>query len=69
MSTPNLQALKTLLAASVDGQYVQQWGSQIFNYSGEPTDEYKNLCSLLSQALSNLSAEITQLQEFVPKFS
>lgn len=66
---PNRKALKILMESNIDAQYSQQWGSQVFNYSGEQTDEYKNLCSSFSQALSDLKGEIELLEKEIPVFA
>jgi len=67
--TPDRQGLKLLAELSIDNQYSQQYGMQIFNYNGEATDDYKNLCSNIFGSLDDVIAEATTLKSRVPVFN
>jgi hypothetical protein len=67
--TPDRQGLKLLAELNIDNQYSQQYGVQIFNYNGEATDDYKNLCSSIFGSLDDLIAEANDLKSRVPVFN
>ena len=66
--TPNRQGLKDLADFNIDAQFCQQYGTQVFNYSGEPTQQYQQLCATLSSVLSDILADVQAIQAQVPVF-
>lgn len=67
--TPDRQGLKLLAELNIDNQYSQQYGVQIFNYNGEATDDYKNLCSNLFGSLDDVIQEADALKKRIPLFN
>jgi hypothetical protein len=64
--TPNRQAIKDLSALNVDSQFCQQYGTQVFNYSGEVTPQYQQLCANLSSVLNDITTDIQAIQAQIP---
>lgn len=64
--TPNRQGLKDLSTFTIDAQFCQQYGTQVFNYSGEVTPQYQQLCANLSSVLSDITADIEAIQRQIP---
>jgi hypothetical protein len=64
--TPNRQGMKDLSAFNVDSQFCQQYGTQVFNYSGEITPQYQQLCANLSSVLNDITADIQAIQAQIP---
>ena len=64
--TPNRQGMKDLSAFNVDSQFCQQYGTQVFNYSGEVTPQYQQLCEDLSSVLNDITADIRAVQAQIP---
>lgn len=64
--TPNRQGLKDLSIFNIDAQFCQQYGTQVFNYSGEITPQYQQLCTNLSSVLSDVASDIQSIQEQIP---
>lgn len=54
--TPNRQGLKDLADFNIDAQFCQQYGAQVFNYSGEVTPQYQQLCANFSNLSSGLGS-------------
>jgi hypothetical protein len=65
--TPNRQGLKDLSAFNVDTQFCQQYGAQVFNYSGELTPQYQQICVNLTNILNDLSGDIQSILQQIPK--
>ena len=56
--TPNRQGLKDLADLSIDVQFCQQYGSQVFNYNGESTPEYEQLVQACKIVLEDLLVDV-----------
>lgn len=66
--TPNRKALKELADFNIDSSFVQRFGNQIFSFSGETTDDYKNLCQELSAITKDCIAELQDILKEIPIF-
>ena len=64
--TPNRQGLKDLSTFNIDAQFCQQYGTQVFNYSGEITPQYQQLCANLSSVLNDITTDIQAIQAQIP---
>lgn len=64
--TPNRQGLKDLSTFNIDAQFCQQYGTQIFNYSGEVTPQYQQLCADLSSVLNDITTDVQAIQAQIP---
>ena len=64
--TPNRQGLKDLADFNIDAQFANQYGTQVFNYQGEITPQYQQLCAAFSEVLDDLVNEITAIQVQLP---
>lgn len=64
--TPNRQGLKDLATFNIDAQFCQQYGTQVFNYSGDITPQYQQLCTNLSSVLNDITADIQAIQAQIP---
>lgn len=64
--TPNRQGLKDLSTFNIDAQFCQQYGTQVFNYSGEVTPQYQQLCTNLLAVLTDITADIQAIQAQIP---
>ena len=69
MSTiePNREVLVALSPVNVNAQFAQQYGNQVFSYSGTITPEYQVLCQKLTKTLDDLAANITAVKSKIPK--
>jgi hypothetical protein len=64
----NRQGLKELANFNIDAQFVQQIGSQVFNYQGEETQQYKDMCKDLSNIVDDTIADLTEVKKLIPLF-
>ena len=64
--TPNRQGMKDLSAFNIDSKFCQQYGTQVFNYSGEVTPQYRELCENLSSVLNDITTDIQAIQAQIP---
>ena len=64
--TPNIAALKVLAAFNIDAQFLNQYGAQIFNYSGESTPEYEAKCAEFSTLCNSVKADADSLLAHLP---
>lgn len=64
--TPNRQGLKDLADFNIDAQFCQQYGTQAFNYQGEITEEYKNLCLNLATVIDDIVTDLQVLKKQIP---
>ena len=64
--TPNRRALKDLSMFNIDAQFCQQYGTQVFNYSGEVTPQYQEMCTILTDTLDDLMADIESIRAELP---
>lgn len=63
---PNRQGLKDLAAFNIDSQFVQQIGSQVFNYSGEDNQQYRDMCANLLSVINDTIANLQQVKQILP---
>ena len=66
MISPNRQGLKELAGFNIDSQFVQQIGSQVFNYSGEDNQQYRDMCANLSSVINDTIADLQQVKQLLP---
>lgn len=66
--TPNREGLKDLADFNIDAQFCQQYGTQVFNYSGEATPQYQQMCANLSSVLGDIATDIQKIQGQIPAF-
>lgn len=66
--TLNRKVLKELADFNIDSSFVQRFGNQIFSFSGETTDDYKNLCQDLSVTIKDCIAELQEILKEIPIF-
>lgn len=64
--TPNREGLKDLANFNIDSQFTQQYGTQVFNYSGEVTTAYEQLCINLNLVLDDVEADIAAIRSQIP---
>ena len=65
---PNRNALKDIADFNIDASFVQRYGNQIFSFSGEATDDYKNLCQNLSTVINDSIEDLQSLSKEIPVF-
>ena len=51
---------------NIDFQYIQQLTPQVLNYTGEHTQEYKNLCVTLRSLCSKVEEGIGEIKLLIP---
>lgn len=54
---PNRQGLKELAEFNIDAQFCQQYGTQLFNYQGEVTEQYQAMCNNLLAVLDDIMTD------------
>jgi|LakMenEpi03Aug12_release.lakeMendotaPanAssembly.Ray.scaffolds.fasta_scaffold2055192_2 hypothetical protein len=64
--TPNREGLKDLANFNIDSQFTQQYGTQVFNYSGEVTPAYEQLCMNLNLVLDDVEADVAAIRSQIP---
>lgn len=64
--SPNRQGLKDLSAFNIDSQFIQQIGSQVFNYSGEDSQQYRDMCSNLSFIINDSIEDLQKIKQILP---
>ena len=69
MLTPNRTGLKSVADFNVDAQFVQRYGTQVFGYEGEDTQEYEDLCTQLANVVSDALSDLQVIQGQIPTFS
>ncbi len=60
--TPNRKALKDIADFNIDSQFFQQYGVQVFNYNGEETSDYQNLCRKFSLVIDDMLKTIQEIK-------
>ena len=63
---PNIAGLKDLACFNIDCSFVQQYGSRLFNYSGEVNEEYHELCKELSSIIEITKNDIQAITTQIP---
>lgn len=66
---PDKDGLKALSDFNIDSQFVQRYGTAIFNQQGEVTEEYKALCQELQKTLTDAVADVDAIRARIPVFS
>ena len=66
MVSPNIQALKTADNLKWDFQAGYQKALQVFNYSGEATEEYKKACDDFLAQMNTIKADTEFLASALP---
>lgn len=61
--TPNRQALKDLASFSIDSQFAQQTGGQLFNFSGESNQQYVDLSKLFSSTIDDVIGDLQKIKQ------
>lgn len=69
MLTPNRTGLKSVADFNVDASFVQLYGTQVFGYQGENTQEYEDLCTQLANVVSDALSDLQTIQSQIPTFS
>ena len=59
---PNRNCLKIINSVSIDSQFLRQFGEKVFNFFGEPTEEYLKNCESLLEVLEDFELSITTLK-------
>lgn len=67
--SPNRQGLKDIGIFNIDAQFCQQYGNQVFNYNGDATTAYQQLCTDLSSIIDDLTTELQAVKAQIPTFS
>ena len=62
---PNREGLKELASFNIDSQFVQQIGSQVFNYSGEENQQYRDMCTNLSSVINDTIADLQKVKQLL----
>ena len=64
--TPNRQYLKDLANFSIDAQFCQQYGNQVFNYQGDFNPQYAQICESLEVLLDDLVKHLQVIKAHIP---
>lgn len=63
---PNREGLKALSDFSIDSQFVNRIGNQVFNYQGEATPEFQNTCAELLRIASDTKTDLDLIISQIP---
>lgn len=66
--TPNRQGLKDLANFNIDAQFVQQLGTQVFNYQGDNTAQYEAMCADFTAVVNDSISDLNDMLQLVPVF-
>lgn len=66
---PNRQGLKDLADFNIDAQFCQQYGTQVFNYSGEITSQFQQLCTNFIAVIDDIVADMQKIKAEIPATS
>lgn len=64
--TPNRQGLKDLADFNIDAQFCQQYGTQVFNYSGEVSPQFQQLCTNFSAVIDDIISDMQEVKKEIP---
>lgn len=64
--TSNRQGLKDLADFNIDSQFCQQYGTQVFNYSGDVTPQFQQLCTNFSTVIDDIVADMQKIKAEIP---
>ena len=67
MITPNVEMLKINDNLKWDWQACYQETMQVFNYSGEENNDYKNSCNKLRERLNQIQQHVITLAQNLPQ--
>ncbi len=66
MIVSDRNALKLVSQLSVDSQFCNQYGTQIFGYRGEDSDEYRKLCVQYQEVIADMERTIALIKPKIP---
>lgn len=65
--TPNFYGIRAVATLQADLQWLQMYGNQFFNYTGESTDsQYINLLAQIREIVSALQTDVPALVAQMP---
>ncbi len=64
--TPNRQGLKDLADFNIDAQFCQQYGTQVFNYSGDVTPQFQQLCTNFGTVIDDIISDMQEVKKEIP---
>ena len=64
--TPNRQGLKDLADFNIDSQFCQQYGTQVFNFSGEITPQSQQLCTNFIAVIDDILSDMQEVKKQIP---
>jgi len=64
--TANRNGLKDLADLTIDAQFCQQYGTQLFSYQGDNTAQYQQLCATLAKMLDDILDDIAAIKTQLP---
>ena len=67
MMTANRNALKLVSQLHIDSQFYHQYGTQVFNYQGEPNEAYKKLCGEFKAIIADIESSLALVKSNLPK--
>ena len=62
----NREALKSLADFSISEEFCQKFGGKVFDYSGEPTPAYQQLCGNFSLLIDRMAGELQIIKTQIP---
>jgi len=64
--TPNRQGLKDLADVNIDVHFCQQYGTQVFNYQGDVTPQYQQLCEDFAVVVDDIINDMQAIKSQIP---
>ena len=64
--TPNRQGLKDLADVNIDVHFCQQYGTQVFNYQGDVTPQYQQLCEDFAAVVDDIINDMQAIKSQIP---
>ena len=65
--TANRNGLKDLADLTIDAQFCQQYGTQLFSYQGDNTSQYQQLCETFTKMLDDILDDIAAIKTQLPE--
>ena len=65
--TANRNGLKDLADLTIDAQFCQQYGAQLFSYQGDNTAQYQQLCATFTKMLDDILDDIAAIKTQLPE--
>ena len=56
------QALKLVAQLTVDSQFCNQYGTQVFGYRGDDSEEYRKLCSQYQEVIADIEKTLALIK-------